>query len=169
MKSHKTCTNILFPSRLTIITLGAFPHSPHNLTPIFLESYTQEKTYLIIAELGNHLVESVLHAVGQVERGLADHVHTEGEHLAHILQGRFVSFAGLEGLGTAHESLDVVGLVLQHGGRVTDGALEVTQLLVTRGSVVVALQGQLARLCNTRKERNVRKSNSHYDKQLIES
>jgi len=103
----------------------------------------------------------VLHTVGQIERGLADHIHTERQHLTHILQGRFVSLASLEGLSTAHQGLDVVGLVLQHGRGVADGALEVTQLLVTRGSVVVALQGQLARLCNTKKERkeeNVRKS-----------
>lgn len=101
---------------------------------------------LVVAELRDDLVESVLHAVGEVEGGLADGVDAEGQHLSHVLQGGLVALARLEGLRAAHEGLHVVGLVLEHGGGVADGALEVTQLLVARGSVAVALQGQLAGL-----------------------
>jgi hypothetical protein len=103
-------------------------------------------TALIVAQLLDDLVQPMLHAVGQVVRGLAHRVDAVGQHLPHILQGGLVALARLEGLRAAHQGLHVVGLVLQHSRGVGDGALEVGQLLVAGGAVGVALQSQFSRL-----------------------
>mmetsp|Transcript_36731 Transcript_36731/g.75307 ORF Transcript_36731/g.75307 Transcript_36731/m.75307 type:complete len:299 (+) Transcript_36731:189-1085(+) len=88
----------------------------------------------------------MLHTIGQIVRGLADLVHTQSNNLAHVLQRGFVPLTCLEGLSSPHEGLDVVRLVLQHRCGVSNGVVEVGELLVARGSVVVALDSQLGRL-----------------------
>lgn len=102
--------------------------------------------YLARLVLSNNTIESVLHAVSEVIRGLSDRFQAVSEHLAHVLQRGLVSLDGLEGLGASHEGLDVIGLVLQHVGGVLDGAVEVRELLVAGRSVVVALDRELAAL-----------------------
>jgi hypothetical protein len=66
---------------------------------------------LIAAQLLDNLVQAMLHAVGQIKGLLAYGIYTKSEHLAHVLQRGFVALARLEGLGAAHQCLDVVGLV----------------------------------------------------------
>ena len=135
--------NVLF-SKLSCRNQNLTTRS-QNLTTPLLKLYFGY-TRLVIAELLDDLVESVLHAVGEVESGLADGVDAEGQHLAHILQGRLVALARLESLSSAHESLYIIGLVLQDSSGVTDSALKVGELLVASGSVVVALQRKLTGL-----------------------
>ena len=79
---------------------------PHQTRPDTTGHQTPRRGALrVLAHVGDDLVESVLHAIRQVVRGLAHGVSSEGKHLADVLEGRLVSLAGLTGLSTAHKRL----------------------------------------------------------------
>lgn len=97
-------------------------------------------------QLSNNAIQAMLHSIRQVIRGLSNNINTISKNLAHILQRRLVALAGLISLGSSHKSLDIVWLVLQNGSGVTNDAIEVGELLVAGGSVVIALQSEVSRL-----------------------
>ena len=85
----------------------------------------------------------MLHHVAEVEVGPSDLVEGHGEDGLDVLEGEAVPLDSLEGLGSADECLDVLGVDLQDGGAVLDDAVEVGDLLVARRPVGVRLQRQL--------------------------
>ncbi len=101
---------------------------------------------LSVLELGDDFVQSMLHAVGEVERSLSNLVDSEVQNLSDVLKCGLVSLARLVCLRSAHQRLNVVGLVLKHGCRVRDGAIEVRKLLVGGGSVAVDLDSEIGAL-----------------------
>lgn len=88
----------------------------------------------------------MLHTICEIKCLLANDINTIRQHLSHVLKGRFVAFASLVSLGSAHKSLHIIGLIFKNCGRIGNNAVEIGKLLVTSRSVSIALQRQLARL-----------------------